>query len=520
MQCLAVEGSAEDKSRQKAKKKVLRLFKKGDPKEKLEGPLTEFWAALRARDERRTLYWLGVVDSMTFMCAARPAASRARHAKRAGNLLWEILLDDVSKKRDGENEADRAKAEAALKALRKLYSERGGGWPNGKRSEKLHIINATLRMVRKGESYMDYSVAVVVPSVTTVPRVVSGEGKENENESEKEKEKKKEKGKEEKEKGEEETIVLRMPEYALDKHTRRGKGLGRGMKHFYEEGAMLANCHIPDPYYDVSFKMEMQMEEKMKKNAQKKRGGKRKANRKKNEKEEDEDEEEEREVEEEEEPKTKKVQVSEEEKKTKKRKQIEEEDEEEEEEEGEEEKEKPKQILKKKVEARKKKQKKEDEEEEEEEKEEEREKEKEGEGDETIPRLEEVFRGSIPITLTTCGGKPPCFAATLIGSGGDGKEERKVVYKSFGELRYGESACLVDEMKPLFGLSWMQLHTSAVTVRGRWYRRDASLPWTADNVILAKVCIVLWCGVLWCGVVWCGVVWCGVVWCGVWCGVV
>ena len=510
MQCLAVEGSAEDKSRQKAKKKVLRLFKKGDPKEKLEGPLTEFWAALRARDERRTLYWLGVVDSMTFMCAARPAASRARHAKRAGNFLWEILLDDVSRKRDGENEADRAKAETALKALRKLYSERGGGWPNGKRSEKLHIINATLRMVRKGESYMDYSVAVVVPSVTTVPRVVSGEGKENENESEKEKEKKKEKGKEEKEKGEEETIVLRMPEYALDKHTRRGKGLGRGMKHFYEEGAMLANCHIPDPYYDVSFKMEMQMEEKMKKNAQKKRGGKRKANRKKNEKEEDEDEEEEREVEEEEEPKTKKVQVSEEEKKTKKRKQIEEEDEEEEEEEGEEEKEKPKQILKKKVEARKKKQKKEDEEEEEEEKEEEREKEKEGEGDETIPRLEEVFRGSIPITLTTCGGKPPCFAATLIGSGGDGKEERKVVYKSFGELRYGESACLVDEMKPLFGLSWMQLHTSAVTVRGRWYKKDASLPWTADNVILAKVCIVLWCGVLWCGVVWCGVVWCGV----------
>jgi replication-associated recombination protein RarA len=34
---------------------------------------------------------------------------------------------------------------------------------------------------------------------------------------------------------------LEIPDYALDKHTRRGKALGRGIKHFYEEASKLHN---------------------------------------------------------------------------------------------------------------------------------------------------------------------------------------------------------------------------------------------------------------------------------------
>lgn len=41
-----------------------------------------------------------------------------------------------------------------------------------------------------------------------------------------------------------------VPDYALDKHTARGKKLGRGMTHFFDEGAKLANVddEIPDVY--------------------------------------------------------------------------------------------------------------------------------------------------------------------------------------------------------------------------------------------------------------------------------
>lgn len=37
-----------------------------------------------------------------------------------------------------------------------------------------------------------------------------------------------------------------VPDYALDKHTRRGKALGRGFPHFFEEGAKLENHSIQE----------------------------------------------------------------------------------------------------------------------------------------------------------------------------------------------------------------------------------------------------------------------------------
>lgn len=40
-----------------------------------------------------------------------------------------------------------------------------------------------------------------------------------------------------------------VPEYAVDKHTQRGRKLGRGFKYFFEEGSKLENrAEIPDPY--------------------------------------------------------------------------------------------------------------------------------------------------------------------------------------------------------------------------------------------------------------------------------
>lgn len=42
-----------------------------------------------------------------------------------------------------------------------------------------------------------------------------------------------------------------IPDYALDKHTLRGKRIGRGFKHFFEEGIKLVNeADIVDPYLE------------------------------------------------------------------------------------------------------------------------------------------------------------------------------------------------------------------------------------------------------------------------------
>jgi replication-associated recombination protein RarA len=43
---------------------------------------------------------------------------------------------------------------------------------------------------------------------------------------------------------------LEIPDYALDKHTLRGKRMGRGHEHFFTEGARIVGETIPDPYLD------------------------------------------------------------------------------------------------------------------------------------------------------------------------------------------------------------------------------------------------------------------------------
>jgi hypothetical protein len=40
-----------------------------------------------------------------------------------------------------------------------------------------------------------------------------------------------------------------MPDWALDKHTGRGRRMGRGTEHFFDEDAVLANeADLDDPY--------------------------------------------------------------------------------------------------------------------------------------------------------------------------------------------------------------------------------------------------------------------------------
>ena len=45
---------------------------------------------------------------------------------------------------------------------------------------------------------------------------------------------------------------LEFDDYVFDKHTNQGVKMGRGFKHFYEEGAVLKQCFIPDPYEKIA----------------------------------------------------------------------------------------------------------------------------------------------------------------------------------------------------------------------------------------------------------------------------
>ena len=55
--------------------------------------------------------------------------------------------------------------------------------------------------------------------------------------------------------------TLNVPDYAHDKHTRQGKKLGRGFKHFFEEGAKLNPDHSNPTYAGEAKKACIEMEE-------------------------------------------------------------------------------------------------------------------------------------------------------------------------------------------------------------------------------------------------------------------
>jgi replication-associated recombination protein RarA len=57
-------------------------------------------------------------------------------------------------------------------------------------------------------------------------------------------------------------IRLEMPDYAIDKHTFRGRRMGRGTKHFIEEGSRIKNEGIKDPYKEKAEKYLLRKEKK------------------------------------------------------------------------------------------------------------------------------------------------------------------------------------------------------------------------------------------------------------------
>ena len=59
-------------------------------------------------------------------------------------------------------------------------------------------------------------------------------------------------------------LRLKIPNYALDMHTRRGKAQRRGLQHFKEEGAKLSpkDMNIEDPYEERSYELEGSKEAK------------------------------------------------------------------------------------------------------------------------------------------------------------------------------------------------------------------------------------------------------------------
>jgi hypothetical protein len=41
-----------------------------------------------------------------------------------------------------------------------------------------------------------------------------------------------------------------IPDYAHDKHTTSGQRMGRAVEYFFDDGGILVNCTLPDPYLD------------------------------------------------------------------------------------------------------------------------------------------------------------------------------------------------------------------------------------------------------------------------------
>ena len=48
---------------------------------------------------------------------------------------------------------------------------------------------------------------------------------------------------------------LEMPDYAIDKHTIRGRKKGRGWEYFFAEGAKLENQALKDPYENEVYEL-------------------------------------------------------------------------------------------------------------------------------------------------------------------------------------------------------------------------------------------------------------------------
>ena len=56
---------------------------------------------------------------------------------------------------------------------------------------------------------------------------------------------------------------LRVPDFALDVHTARGREMGRGAEHFYAEGAVVEPAApVHDPYAERAIKVDERTDER------------------------------------------------------------------------------------------------------------------------------------------------------------------------------------------------------------------------------------------------------------------
>jgi hypothetical protein len=123
----------------------------------------------------------------------------------------------------------------SLEALHALYVEKGKGWSDivkpaspgarpPKNSEKLHLIHAVQRLLRWSPSHETHTLPEP-PEEEVLPVPPSGR--------------------------------IEVPDWALDKHTGKGKAMGRGIAHFFEVGCELVNTSIDDPYKSVALALEL-----------------------------------------------------------------------------------------------------------------------------------------------------------------------------------------------------------------------------------------------------------------------
>jgi len=54
---------------------------------------------------------------------------------------------------------------------------------------------------------------------------------------------------------------LSIPDFAIDKHTAKGKAMGKGIEDFYMEGNKLTNEAFPNPYTEKAKKLQQQIQQ-------------------------------------------------------------------------------------------------------------------------------------------------------------------------------------------------------------------------------------------------------------------
>ena len=170
--------------------RVARLLCRGDPIEKLIIPASRLVESLDARDERESLYWCAFMDRLPDPCAPRPAGGRAARCKRAGYLVWAILMDFVNtlgppiardtclKEASAMScsfDRRRKRTFDALTVLQELYHEKGKDWPrviNG--NERLHLVHGLLRVLRFASGQPEGAFSVRTPPQYVPPTTAPG----------------------------------------------------------------------------------------------------------------------------------------------------------------------------------------------------------------------------------------------------------------------------------------------------------------------------------------------------------